>query len=260
MDGSAATVLVLKLVGTPAVVGAATLAGRRYGPTVTGWLGGLPLASGPLTYFLTVEQGARFGAASATATLAGLVAVAAFVVGFSRLSHAAGGWPLPVAVGVGAFVVVAGVMLFVQLPAVVAFLAALCALTLGIWLIGSPKALVALRPAPAWDIPARAALATAMVFGLSAVAATLGARLVGLIAPFPVYASVMASFTHAQDGPAASMRLLRGVLVGCYGFACFYLSVALLVTTSVLYAFLVATVAALAVNASSIWILRRLRW
>jgi hypothetical protein len=163
-------------------------------------------------------------------------------------------------VGLVAFVIVAGAMLFIPLPAVIAFLAAVGALTLGIWLVGSPKALVALRPAPAWDIPARASLATVMVVGLSAIAGVLGPRLVGLVAPFPVYASVMASFTHAQDGPAASMRLLRGTLVGCYGFACFYLSVALLVTTSVLYAFVVASVAALAVNAASMWILRRLRW
>jgi hypothetical protein len=83
---------------------------------------------------------------------------------------------------------------------------------------------------------------------------------VGLIAPFPVYASVMASFTHAQDGPAASVRLLRGVLVGAYGFACFYLAVALLVTSSIAIAFVVATTTALAVNAVSIWGLRRLGW
>ena len=241
------------------IIGMATLAGRRWGPTVSGWIGGLPLASGPLTYFLTVEQGASFGAASATATLAGLVAVTAFAVAFSRLAGA-GAWPLPVSVGLLAFAVVAAVMVFVPMPPLAAFAAAVAALTVGIKLLGSPQTTIEPRPAPAWDIPARASVATAMVVGLSAAAAALGARLVGLLAPFPVYASVMASFAHAHDGPAVSVRLLRGVLVGAYGFACFYLVIALLVTDSILNAFALATLTALTVQAASMWIIRRLSW
>jgi hypothetical protein len=258
LDGSA-SIIALKVVGTPLVIGLATLAGRRWGPTVSGWIGGLPLASGPLTYFLTVEQGAAFGSASATATLAGLVAVAAFAVAFSRLA-AAGAWPLPLSVGVVTFVVAAGAMVFVPMPPMVAFVAAVAALTAAILLLGSPLTTVEPKPAPAWDIPARASVATTMVIGLSAAAANLGPRLVGLIAPFPVYASVMASFAHAHDGPAVSVRLLRGVLVGAYGFACFYLIVALLVTDDVLKAFAGATLTALAVQAASMWAIRRLAW
>jgi hypothetical protein len=258
LDGNL-SILALKVVGTPLVIGIATLVGTRWGPTVSGWIGGLPLASGPLTYFLTVEQGAAFGAASATATLSGLVAVSAFAVTFSRLATA-GSWPLPVSIGLLAFAIVACAMVFVPLPPVAAFAAAVVVLTVGTQMLGSPQTTIEARPAPAWDIPARASVATVMVIGLSAAASILGPRLVGLLAPFPVYASVMASFAHAQEGPAASVRLLRGVLVGAYGFACFYLVVALLVTHSVLNAFALATLTALTIQAASMWVVRRLSW
>jgi hypothetical protein len=258
LDGNA-SLLAIKLLGTPAVVGGATLAGRRWGPTFAGWLGGLPLASGPLTYFLAIEQGPRFASISASATIAGLLGVSAFAIVFCRLAPR-GSWWLPVLVGLGAYLLVALADLFIPLSAPIAFLLALVALTFTIRWIGTPGALVFMGRVPSWDIPARVVLATALVVGLSALAGVLGPRVVGLIAPFPVYASVMAGFTHALYGPAASVRLIRGVVIGLYGFACFYLAVALLATSGVVLAFAVATVSALAVNGASMWLIRRLGW
>jgi len=47
-------VLALKLVLTPAVMVGATLAGRRWGGAVSGWLIGLPLTSGPLVFIVAL--------------------------------------------------------------------------------------------------------------------------------------------------------------------------------------------------------------
>ncbi len=63
--------LILKLVLTPVLIGAASLAGRRWGPAVSGWLVGLPLTSGPITFFLALSHGATFAAAAAVGTLTG---------------------------------------------------------------------------------------------------------------------------------------------------------------------------------------------
>jgi hypothetical protein len=258
LDGSA-SLLAIKLIGTPAIIGGATVAGRRWGPTVAGWIGGLPLASGPLTYFLAIEQSPRFAAASATATLAGMLGVAFFGVTFCRLARR-GPWMLPTLVGLALYLAIAGVLLFVRLPAVASFAIAVAALTVGVLSVGSPGSGQALVRPPAWDLPARALAATVLVVGLSALADTLGARTVGLIAPFPVYASIMGAFTHALYGPAAAIRLIRGVIVGLYGFACFYLSVALLVETSLLLAFAFGTATALVAHGGSMMLIRRLRW
>ena len=53
-----------------ALIRAASLAGRRWGESVSGWLPGLPLTSGPVCLFLALEQGPRIRAASTLGSLA----------------------------------------------------------------------------------------------------------------------------------------------------------------------------------------------
>ena len=77
------------------------------------------------------------------------------------------------------------------------------------------------RP-PRWDIPARMIVATALVLALTAAAATLGSRLSGLLATFPVYAGILAVFAHGRDGPGPATRALRGLLAGLFGFGAFF--------------------------------------
>jgi len=57
-------ILALKLVLTPALIAVATLVGRRFGPSISGWLVGLPFTSGPVSLFLALEQGTTFAAAA----------------------------------------------------------------------------------------------------------------------------------------------------------------------------------------------------
>ena len=68
--------LALKLVLTPALIGVATLVGRRWGQAVGGWLVGLPLTSGPVVLFLALERGTGFAAKATQGSLRGLVAEA----------------------------------------------------------------------------------------------------------------------------------------------------------------------------------------
>ena len=60
----------LKLVARPALILLASLAGRRWGETVGGWFVGLPLTSGPVVFFLALEQGIGFAAATTRGSLA----------------------------------------------------------------------------------------------------------------------------------------------------------------------------------------------
>ncbi len=75
----------------------------------------------------------------------------------------------------------------------------------------------------------RAACACALVLSLTAVAGWLGPQLSGLLAPFPIIATVLATFTHAQRGTDELLRLLRGLVSGFGAFAlfCFTLAVSL---------------------------------
>ena len=66
-------VLALKLTLAPGLVAATTVAGRRWGPRVAGWLGGLPVVVGPILLALALERGDGFAAEAAEGSLIGLL-------------------------------------------------------------------------------------------------------------------------------------------------------------------------------------------
>jgi hypothetical protein len=106
---------------------------------------------------------------------------------------------------------------------------------------------------PRWDLPARALVAAGVVVLLSALATTIGARVTGLLAVYPLYSAVLAAFAHRLHGRAAAVGVLRGLLVGLFAFAAFYaVLAAMLARASIGAAFTAALAAALVVQAASL--------
>jgi len=244
------TLLAVKLLLAPTFVVGASLAARRFGVRVGGLIGGLPVVAGPILLAYALAHGHAFAAGAAAGTLLGLVSLIAFVVVYAHLA-ARLSWPASMLLGWLAFA--ACTALFSQLspPLGVALGAVSLALALGLALLPRPAAA---PPAPAgpptWDLPLRAACAATLVLSLTAIAGWLGPQLSGLLAPFPIVATVLATFTHAQRGTDDLRRLLRGLLSGFGAFAlfCFVLALSLRrVDTAA--AFLIATCAALLLQA-----------
>lgn len=249
-------ILVLKLVTTPALIAAATVAARRFGAGVGGWLAGMPLTSGPVSVFLALEQGPAFAAQAAAGTLLGLIAVTAFCVTYAR---AAGrlAWPLSTVAGLLAFTAATALLANRSLSLTLAFGAVLASLVPGVLLIRSSGA-PAYVGAPRWDLPLRMAAATTVVVSLTALASTLGPRLSGFVSTVPVFAGTMAAFSHRLAGPRPAAQLLRGVVVGSFAFAAFFLVVGLAVERLGLVAtYTLATAAALAINAAALLLVER---
>jgi hypothetical protein len=215
-----ATTLIAKLVVTPLLIAVATLAGRRWGATLGGWLVGLPLTSGPVALFLVLEHGTRFGAVAAIATMLGCVSQAAFAVTYARTARAG---PV-VALGTGtlAFLVATVLLDLAPQPLPLALLVAVVGLIGGLFLLPAGAERAVNPSPPGWDLPARMAVATVFVVVLTAVSAQLGARLTGLLAPYPLYAAVLAMFAHHAGGPAGGVDVLRGLLAGLFGFVAFF--------------------------------------
>ena len=111
---------------------------------------------------------------------------------------------------------------------------------------------------PRWDIPARMVVATAFVVALTSAAPLLGPRLAGLLAPFPLYGAVLATFAHRLQGREPAVNVLRGLLLGLFAFASFFLVLAVLLPEGIAPAFAVAIVAAAGVQAGSLVTGRRL--
>lgn len=260
--------LILKLLLTPALIGAASLAGRRWGPSVSGWLVGLPLTSGPVIFFLALSHGEAFASAAAVGTLSGTFAECTFCLAYAWLARRAG-WPLTLGISCLAFLVPAIALQYLALPLALVFLLVIMALTLTLCLM-PPRAETERKPAPQarepltkralprWDIPARMVLATSLVLLLTGAAPALGPRLSGLLATFPLYASILSTFAHRLEGPDAAAGVLRGLLMGLYAFASFFLVLALLIErVGIAPAFAAAIVVALTIQAGSLWVLRR---
>ena len=253
--------LILKLILTPALIGVASLAGRRWGPSVSGWLVGLPLTSGPVAFFLALSHGVAFAAAAAAGTLTGTLAECTFCLTYAWLARRAG-WPLTLGISCLAFLIPIAALQYLVLPLALLFPLILVMLALAFRLMPRAEArpnpdLPDVRvPVPRWDIPARMVVATAFVLLLTGLAPILGPRLSGLLSPFPLYASILAAFAHRLQGPAAAAGVLRGLLMGLYAFASFFLVLALLIErVGIAPAFIASMVAALIVQAGSLWVL-----
>src|SRR3954469_2740328 len=76
----AMSLLLLKLTLAPGLVTATTLAGRRWGPRMAGWLGGLPVVVAPILLAITLEHGREFGSRAAGGGVPGLLSPTGFWV------------------------------------------------------------------------------------------------------------------------------------------------------------------------------------
>lgn len=267
------TTLALKILVTPVLIGGASLAGRRWGPAISGWLVGLPLTSGPITFFLALSHGTPFAAATCVGVLAGTLSQAAFCLAYAHVSLLGGGsgggtgsggsgrraWPAAFAGGCIAFAAATLVLQGISLPVLPLFGVVLVALLATLRLLPRPmKTAAPVAAPPGWDLPARMVVATTFVVVLTAVAPALGPHLTGLLAPFPLYASVLAIFAHRERGADAATSVLRGLQLGLFGFACFFLVLSiLLVRTQIAVAFAAAIVTALAVQGASLAVMMR---
>jgi len=248
--------LALKLVFTPALIGAVSLAGRRWGPGVSGWLVGFPLTSGPVAFFLALDHGIRFAAAAAVGSMTGAAAQAVFCLLYGRLARR--GWGRALLAGSLGFG--AATLFFECLGASLAWLVPIVIGALAAALLFMPKdsGTSASAPLPRWDIPARMLVTTTLVLLLTGFATVLGPRLTGLLSTYPLYGAILAGFAHHLQGPGPATRVLRGLLLGLFAFAGFFLVLALSIESAgIARAFAAAIAAALILQAGALWALRR---
>ncbi len=223
------TLLAVKLLLAPSFVVGASLVARRYGARVGGLIAGLPVVAGPILLVYALAHGRAFAAGAAAGTLLGLVSLIGFVVVYARLADRVF-WGASMLAGWLAFALATLLFSALSLPLGAALGLAALALLVGLAALPRPAAepVPYSRP-PTWDLPVRAMCALALVLSLTAIAGWLGPQLSGLLAPFPIIATVLATFTHAQRGTNELRRLLRGLVGGFGAFAlfCFTLAVSL---------------------------------
>jgi hypothetical protein len=241
-------ILVLKLLLTPLLIALATLAGRRWGPAVSGWFIGFPLTSGPVSIILALQHGPAFAAQAAIGNLGGLASISAFCLAYAFAAQRWSMWA-SLATAMGAYLLATAVWnLF---PLTLWPTLGIALLLNGVVILMLPKGATVVPAATTgpWDIPARMGVATAFVFTLTTSASALGPQLSGLLTPFPIFGSVLVAFAHRQQGAGAACHFLRGHAISLFGFAAFFLVVGgLLPTLPMPWVYTLAALAAIAVN------------
>ncbi|HEX9037926.1 MAG TPA: hypothetical protein VF808_13155 [Ktedonobacterales bacterium] len=248
------TTTIFKILLTPALIWAVSLAGRRWGAAVSGLLIGLPLTSGPVALFIALESGRAFARQTASGILLGSISVALFCLVYAWL--AARRWPWPAAMAGGWLATMLSTLALDRVRAsglVALAIAAVVILTLN-WLMPHAGEGAESGAAPWWDIPARMVVATSFVVALTTVAPALGAHLSGLLATLPIYASILVCFNHALFGSPQAIRFARGLALGLFGFIAFFAALeALLAVAPLWLSFGAASLAALATQAALGW-------
>ncbi|MFN8596182.1 MAG: hypothetical protein U0559_08365 [Anaerolineae bacterium] len=242
---------------TPLLIAGATLAGRRWGPRISGWLIGFPLTSAPVSILLTLQYGPEFAMRAAIGNIAGLASICAFSLVYSFVAPTRH-WAISAIVAALAFFAATIIWNSVSLGLLPTF--AIVAVSIGLFLLIVPQQTIgaATTAAPRWDLPARMIIATLFVFTLTTVAPLLGAQLSGLLTPFPIFGTVLSAFAHRQQGAATAIQLLRGMALSLFGVAGFFLIVgSLLNTLGLVPTYVLATLVAFLSNGLALHLAQR---
>nr|WP_322003736.1 hypothetical protein [Paraburkholderia tropica] len=218
--------LALKLTLVPLFLLFVSLSGKRWGPKVAGWLAGLPVVAGPILWLLTMEHGAAFGARAATLSLYAILASESFNFAYAWTCRARS-WPLALGAGLVAWFAAACVLAQLPVSWPWALGAALAATLFGQTFLPRSEVVAAGAPLTRTDLATRMAAGAALTLAVTTLSSRLGAAWSGLFAVFPLLGSVLAVSSHRAHGAAFVIALLRGMVLGRFGFAAFCLTLTL---------------------------------
>ena len=220
-------VLALKLALVPAFLAALTMAARLWGPSVAGWLAGLPVVAGPIVLLLALARGPSFAAQASVASIAAIAASEAFNFAYAwscrRFS-----WPLALVAGMSGWFVAA--LLLTRLPASLAWALAVACVAVAVSQSGLPRATghVPATRAGFGDLVVRMLAGALLTLAVTSLAASMGATWSGLLSVFPLLGMVLAVSAQREHGPDFVALLMRGMVVGRGSFAAFFAVTAVL--------------------------------
>jgi hypothetical protein len=135
-------ILLPKITLVPLLIYGVTLAGRRWGPAVAGWMSAFPIVARPILLTLTLEQGAAFAATAAEGTLTAVLAILVFTLAYAWIA-ARRGMGLSTLGALAAYAVAVALLRLVELPLLVRFALVVAGLAI------TPRLLPLVQPAAA---------------------------------------------------------------------------------------------------------------
>ncbi|MFT3890434.1 MAG: hypothetical protein QM730_02270 [Anaerolineales bacterium] len=251
-------ILVLKLILAPVIIGSASLAGRKWGPAVSGWIVGMPLTSGPVIFFVALSHDANFAYNASLGTLSGGFSLVAFCLVYAWLALRFN-WVVSTVGSLFAYGAITAWMQNVSTPFAPLFIAVFIVIVLGIRFMPKEKEmdLVELKPGR-WDIPSRILIGTSFILLLTGIAPFIGPRLTGLLSTIPLYTAILTIYAHRLQGGMGAVHVLRGLLHGLFAFLGFFITLcSLLPVAGIAVSFISAIIVALLVQGGSLVVMNK---
>jgi hypothetical protein len=249
--------LILKLILTPLLTLAVSLAARTWGHRASGWLTALPIVAGPIAAVLLVEQGRDFLIGTLVGTLVTLPAIAVYLVVFARVSRTHG-WATSLLAGWAAFLACAAPLSLLPVGPYGGLAMTWLALAAAYRFVPRSRSAHVPVAVPRIEIAFRMAASVLLMLVISYGADAFGPRVSGILLAFPIGGSVLPAFTRALHGVEATMHLLRGFIVGMFGFPLFMFVLALMLPGSnAVIAFAASTAAVIAAHFATALALNR---
>lgn len=219
------TITVAKIIAVPLLLWLVSLMGRRWGTFAASVFAGLPIVSGPVSLFITLEQGPAFAEVMAYNILPGISACVFENIAYAWLARRFS-WIPTVILTLILYFGFAAVLCLIPYSLVFWTAAAFLAPFIGLFLLP--------RPLGEWHVPPAHHNAPwlQMAVGMGAMiaetegAAWLGPQWSGMLVFFPVLSGVIGMFAHIEAGPDAALRVFRGTLTGLSGATVFAIVVA----------------------------------
>ena len=250
-------IFLLKLILAPLIIGSASLAGRKWGVAISGWLVGLPLTSGPVAFFVSLSHDRAFAFETVRGVLSGGFSLVAYTLTYAWLAKRFN-WKASFTVSVLVFAGLTTLLETMTIPFIPLFFGVLAAILAGARLMPKHESIQTASVPGNWDIPTRILLGTGFIILVTAIAPYIGARLTGLLTTIPLYVSILTIFAHRHDGGASAIHVLRGLMYGLFAFASFYLVLGLLIEKqSLALSFSAATLAAIVTQGLTLLAMRR---
>ena len=217
--------LALKLTLVPLFLLVVSMSGKWWGPSIAGWLAGLPVVAGPILFILVLSHGPTFGAHAATLSLSAILASEAFNFAYAWTcrNHS---WPIALAAGLVTWFICACGLSMMPASPVWAASAALAAVCFGQSFLPRTSASPAGAPLLRSDLIGRMVAGAALSLLVTSLSGRVGPAWSGLLAVFPLLGIVLSVSSHRAHGPAFVIALLRGMVLGRFSFAAFCLLLA----------------------------------
>lgn len=221
-----------------------TLAGRRWGHKLAGWIAGLPIIAGPICAFMAYDLGSAFVQKTAIATLQVIPAIGVFCLTYALLART-GKWWLCLGSAYVTYWLSASACQQLRSPltwfpdwlsndvfSLPFNLQIASALAWWTWaVLGWGIALLLLPRAnhvskalliPKTELLARITFAVVLALTIGLTAPHLGSAWSGLLLGIPISGSVLPVFTLRLHGVASTYQVIRGFLLGIFSFVTFF--------------------------------------